>query len=262
MVFIAYFLALTVGIILGLLGSGGSILMVPILVYIMGINPVSATAYSLFVVGVSALVGAQRFFKNGEINYKISLYFAIPSLLGVFVSRKWILPNFPESLHFFHFFSIQKDTFILVFFAIVMLIAALSMLFSWKLNFRNNNDRENNFVLIALDGIVVGLVTGFVGAGGGFLIIPALLILTNISMKEAVGTSLLVIAIKSILGFTAELNNVIDWNLLLTFTGFSIVGILIGSCFSKLLNGRVLKKSFGIFVLFMSIVILAKEMFF
>ena len=262
MFFIAYFLALIVGIILGFLGSGGSILTVPILVYVMGINPVTATAYSLFVVGVSALVGAQRFLKNGEINYKISLYFAIPSLLGVFVSRKWILPNLSESLQLFHFFSIQKDTFILVFFAIVMLIAALSMLFSLKLNFRNNNMRKNNFVLIALDGIVVGLVTGFVGAGGGFLIIPALLLLTNISMKEAVGTSLLIIAIKSILGFTAELNNAIDWNLLLTFTAFSIVGILIGSYFSNLLNGRVLKKSFGIFVLFMSIVILTKEMFF
>ena len=262
MFFIAYFLALIVGIILGFLGSGGSILTVPILVYVMGINPVTATAYSLFVVGVSALVGAQRFLKNGEINFKISLYFAIPSLLGVFVSRKWILPNLSESLQLFHFFSIQKDTFILVFFAIVMLIAALSMLFSWKLNFRNNNDRENNFVLIAFDGIVVGLVTGFVGAGGGFLIIPALLLLTNISMKEALGTSLLVIAIKSILGFTTELNNTIDWNLLLTFTAFSITGILIGSYFSKLLNGRVLKKSFGIFVLFMSIVILTKEMFF
>ena len=132
----------------------------------MDINPVSATAYSLFVVGVSALVGAQRFLKNGEINFKISLYFAIPSLLGVFVSRKWILPNLSESLQLFHFFSIQKDTFILVFFAIVMLIAALSMLFSWKLNFRNNNVIENNFFLIALDGIAVGLITGFVGAGG------------------------------------------------------------------------------------------------
>ena len=262
MVIVAYFMALIVGITLGILGSGGSILTVPILVYVIGINPVSATAYSLFVVGVSALVGAQRFFKNGEINYKISLYFAIPSLFGVFVSRKWILPNLSESLNFFHFFSIQKDTFILVFFALVMLIAAFSMLYSWKLNFRNNNDRENNFVLIALDGIVVGLVTGFVGAGGGFLIIPALLLLTNISMKEAVGTSLLIIAIKSILGFTTELNNAIDWNILLTFTAFSIVGILIGYYFSKLLNSRVLKKSFGIFVLFMSIFILAKEIFF
>ena len=105
MVLIAYFLALIVGIILGLLGSGGSILTVPILVYFMDINPVSATAYSLFVVGASALVGAQRFFNKGEINYKISLYFAIPSLLGVFVSRKWIIPNLSESLHFFNFFS-------------------------------------------------------------------------------------------------------------------------------------------------------------
>tara|TARA_B100001057_G_scaffold487957_1_gene571491 strand:+ start:143 stop:931 length:789 start_codon:yes stop_codon:yes gene_type:complete len=262
MIFIAYFLILIAGIILGLLGSGGSILTVPILVYMMGINSVSATAYSLFVVGVSALVGAHRFFKNGEINYNITLYFAIPSLLGVFVTRKWILPNLSESIHFFHLFSIQKDRFILVFFAIVMLIAALSMLFSWKLNFRSDNDRKNNFILIALDGIVVGLVTGFVGAGGGFLIIPALLLLTNIRMKEAVGTSLLIIAIKSIFGFTAELNNVIDWNLLLTFTVFSIVGILIGSYFSMLLNGRVLKKSFGIFVLLISKVILAKEILF
>ena len=262
MVLIAYLLALTVGIILGLLGSGGSILTVPILVYIIGINPFSATAYSLFIVGVSALVGAHRFFKNGEINYKITLYFAIPSLLGVFVARKWILPNLSESLHFYHLFSIQKDKFILVFFALVMLFAALSMLFSWKLNFRSDNERENNFILIALDGIVIGLVSGFVGAGGGFLIIPALLVLTNISMKEAVGTSLLVIAIKSILGFTAELNNVIDWNLLLTFTAFSTIGIFIGSYFSMLLNGRVLKKSFGIFVLLISKVILAKEIFF
>lgn len=262
MVFIAYFLALTVGIILGLLGSGGSILTVPILVYIMGINPVSATAYSLFVVGASALVGTHMFFKNGEINYKITLYFAIPSLLGVIVARKCLIPNLSESLHFFDLFSFQKDKFILVFFALVMLIAALSMLFSWKLNFRSDNDRENNFILIAFDGIVVGLITGFVGAGGGFLIIPALLLFTNISMREAVGTSLLVIAIKSILGFTVELNNVIDWNLLLTFTAFSIIGILIGSYFSILLNGRVLKKSFGIFVFLMSKVILVKEIFF
>ena len=108
----------------------------------MGINPVIATAYSLFVVGMSALVGAQRFFKSGKINYKITLYFAIPSLFGVFASRKWILPNLSESLHFFHFFSIQKDTFIFIFFAVVMLIAALSMLFSCKLNFRSNSNRQ------------------------------------------------------------------------------------------------------------------------
>ncbi len=259
MVFIAYFLALLVGVVLGLLGSGGSILSVPILVYVMGVNPVSATAYSLFVVGVTAVIGAQRFFKKGDINFRITLYFAIPSLIGVFICRKWIVPNIPETLHFFEWVTIQKDTFILVFFGIIMLLASLSMLFSWK---PTSTNRENNFILIALDGVIVGVVTGMIGAGGGFLIIPALILLTNISMKEAIGTSLLIIAIKSILGFSAELNNPIDWNILLLFTAFSIAGIFIGTYFSKFINGSTLKKSFGIFVFFMSIVILSKEIFF
>jgi len=223
MVFTAYFLALLVGIVLGLIGGGGSILTVPILVYVLGLTPVAATAYSLFIVGVSALVGAQRFFQRGDINFKVSLYFAIPSLIGVYFCRKWIVPNLPDTILFFDLFSFQKNTFILVFFGLIMLLASLSMLFSWKLSAKN---RDNNFLLIALDGIIVGIITGFVGAGGGFLIIPALLFLTNVSMKEAVGTSLLIIAIKSILGFTAELNNAIDWNLLLLFTAFSILGIL------------------------------------
>ena len=258
MIFIAYFLALLVGVVLGLLGGGGSILTVPILVYVLDLTPVTATAYSLFIVGVSALVGAQRFFKRGDINFKVSIYFAIPSLIGVYFCRTWIVPNLPDTILFFDFFSIQKNTFILVFFGVIMLLASLSMLFSWKLSAKN---RVNNFLLIALDGIIVGIITGFVGAGGGFLIIPALLFLTNVSMKEAVGTSLLIIAIKSILGFTAELSNTIDWDLLLLFTAFSILGIFIGSHYSKLINGSLLKKSFGIFVLFMAVAILIKELF-
>lgn len=259
MVFTAYFLALLVGIVLGLIGGGGSILTVPILVYVMDVSPVTATAYSLFIVGISALVGAQRFYQRGDINFKFSLYFAIPSLLGVFFCRRWIVPNLPETIQFFELFAIQKNTFILVFFGGIMLLASLSMLFSWKLSATN---RDNNFLLIALDGIIVGIITGFVGAGGGFLIIPALLLLTNISMKQAVGTSLLIIAIKSILGFTAELNNPIEWDLLLLFTAFSILGIVIGSHYSKLIKGPLLKKSFGIFVLLMAVAILVKELFF
>jgi uncharacterized membrane protein YfcA len=258
MVFIAYFLALLVGLVLGLLGGGGSILTVPILVYVLGLTPVAATAYSLFIVGVSALVGAQRFFQRGDINFKVSLYFAIPSLIGVYFCRKWIVPNLPDTILFFDLFSFQKNTFILVFFGLIMLLASLSMFFSWKLSAKN---RDNNFLLIALDGIIVGIITGFVGAGGGFLIIPALLFLTNVSMKEAVGTSLLIIAIKSILGFTAELSNAIDWNLLLLFTAFSALGIFIGSYYSKFINGSLLKKSFGIFVMLMAIAILIKELF-
>tara|TARA_Y100000991_G_C21958791_1_gene343420 strand:- start:24 stop:809 length:786 start_codon:yes stop_codon:yes gene_type:complete len=260
MLFIAYLLALIVGIILALLGSGGSILTVPILVYILDLNPVSATAHSLFIVGMSSLFGAQRLFNSYNINYKITLYFAIPSLIGVFVSRKWILPNIPEFIHFFHFYTIQKDDFILVFLAFLMFLASFSILFSFKPIF-NKKHTKNNFVLILIDGYIVGVITGLVGAGGGFLIIPALLYLTNFSIKEAVKASLLIISIKSIFGFTAELNNSINWSLLLFFTTFSIFGILIGSYFVKFINESILKKSFGIFILMMSLFILLKEIF-
>ncbi|MDA9898217.1 sulfite exporter TauE/SafE family protein [Flavobacteriales bacterium] len=259
MIVLGYFLALFVGILLGLIGGGGSILTVPILVYIMGVSPVSATAYSLFIVGISALVGAHRFFKNGHVNFRISLFFGIPSLIGVFLCRKWIVPSLPESFSFFHILTINKDSFILIVFALVMLIASFPMLFSWKMPERKQNNKP---FLIAVDGILVGIITGFVGAGGGFLIIPALLLLTNISMKEAVGTSLLIIAIKSILGFTAELGNPIDWNLLMLFTASSILGIFIGTYFSNIINGSILKKSFGIFVFVMAIIIFLKEIVF
>lgn len=257
---LAYFLALIIGIVLGLLGGGGSILTVPILVYIMGINPVSATAYSLFIVGVSSLIGAQRFISKGDINFKIGLYFAIPSILGVYVCRKWVVPSLPESINCFNFFTLNKDTFILLFFALIMLLAALSMLFSWE--FSRKQKPDNNYMMIAIDGALVGLITGFVGAGGGFLIVPALLLLTTIDIKQAVGTSLLIIALKSLIGFIPEMNNSLDWSLLLTFTCCSVLGILIGTYVLKFIKGSSLKKSFGIFVLIMALSIILKEMFF
>lgn len=260
MLLIAYLLALLVGIILGLLGGGGSILIVPILVYIMDISPVSATAYSLFIVGVSSLVGALRFVLKGDINFKIGLFFAAPSVLGVFICRKWIVPSLPELINFLDLFLINKDTFILVFFGIIMLLAALSILFSWKIAIKSKN--ENNYFMIAIDGLVVGLVTGFVGAGGGFLIIPALLLMTTIDIKKAVGTSLLIIALKSLIGFLPEINNSLDWSLLLVFTSCSILGILFGTYFSNFIKGSSLKKSFGIFVMIMALFIILKEIFY
>jgi uncharacterized membrane protein YfcA len=137
-----------------------------------------------------------------------------------------------------------------------MLLASLSMIFSWK---PKASQASNNYIMIILDGFIVGIITGLVGAGGGFLIVPALLLLTNINMKEAVGTSLMIISIKSLFGFLGELSNPIDWNLMLLFTFLSIIGIYIGIFVSKHLNIKVLKKSFGIFVLLMAIVILIKE---
>jgi uncharacterized protein len=257
---LAYLLALLAGIILGVLGGGGSILTVPIFVYVMGVNPITATAYSLFIVGVSALVGAQRFISRGDIDFKIGLLFALPSVLGVFVCRKWILPSLPEVINIFNLLSINKDTFILLSFDLIMFLASLSMLFSWKIN--ANSNKDNNYLMVVVDGAIVGLVTGFVGAGGGFLIVPALLLMTTIDIKKAVGTSLLIIALKSLVGFLPEINNSIDWNLLIVFTSFSVLGILIGTYISKFIKGSNLKKSFGIFVLLMALFIVIKEMFF
>ena len=253
---LGYFLALVVGVFLGLFGGGGSILTVPILVYIMGINPISATAYSLFIVGVASLFGTQRYISSKQINVKIGLIFAIPSFIGVFSSRKWLLPALPDVMEFSETVFITKETLILILFAIIMLLASLSMIFSWQPKALQAN---NNYHWIIVDGLIVGIVTGLVGAGGGFLIVPALILFTNIDMKEAVGTSLMIITIKSLFGFMGELSNPIDWNLLLLFSTLSIAGIYIGIVVSKRLNSYVLKKSFGIFVLIMAIVILVKE---
>ena len=163
MILLGYLMALIVGVFLGLFGGGGSILTVPILVYIMGVNPISATAYSLFVVGVAALFGTQRYISKKQINIKIGLLFAIPSFVGVFASRKWILTALPDVIHFSELFALTKDTFILILFAVIMLLASLSMIFSWK---PKASQASNNYIMIILDGFIVGIITGLVGAGG------------------------------------------------------------------------------------------------
>jgi uncharacterized membrane protein YfcA len=256
MILLGYFLALIAGVFLGLFGGGGSILIVPILVYLMGINPISATAYSLFIVGIASLFGSQQYIYKNQINIKIGLIFALPSFIGVFTSRKWVLPNIPEILHISDILSISKETFILVFFALVMLLASLSMIFSWK---PKSLSASNNYLWIIIDGFIVGIITGLVGAGGGFLIVPALLLFTNINIKDAVGTSLLIITIKSLLGFIGEFSNPIEWDLMLLFSVLSIIGVYLGVYISKHINSPTLKKTFGIFVLLMAIVILIKE---
>lgn len=259
MFYVAFLLALVVGVVLGIIGSGGSILTVPILVYFLDLNATSATSYSLFIVGLSAIVGVHRFYNSHLINYRLTFFFGFPSIIGVLISRKLIIPNLPLTIDFFQFFSFTKDELILVFFGIVMLVGAISMLLSIKPNIEHNIMRKNIPILIIVDGIIIGIITGFVGAGGGFLIVPALILLTNIRVKEAIGTSLAIISIKSILGFISEINNVVDWNFLLIFTSFSIVGVILGTRFSILINSNVLKKSFGIFVLFVAIAIIIKE---
>ncbi len=259
---IGFAAAIVIGISLGLIGGGGSILTVPVLVYILGVNPVLATAYSLFVVGSTSLVGAATYMKKGLVNYKTALVFAIPSFIAVFLTRKFLVPALPDPLFTLGEAIITKNIGIMIFFALIMLAASYSMIFAKKcVDCDEGEPIVFNFPMIALEGSVVGVITGIVGAGGGFLIIPALVLLAKLPMKMAVGTSLLIIAAKSLIGFLGDLSTqAIDWQLLLIFTALSIVGIFIGSALSKKINEKVLKTGFGWFVLIMGIYIITKEL--
>ncbi len=249
--------ALMVGIVLGLIGGGGSILTVPILVYLFYLNPVTATAYSLFVVGTSALVGALRNMQKKLVVFKTAFIFAGPAFVMVFITRKFVIPAIPHTLFYIGDFQLTKNLGIMVFFAIIMLLASITMI-------RNKEqDREvktTNYPLLMLQGTIIGFVTGMVGAGGGFLIIPALVLLAGIPMKKAVATSLFIIAINSLIGFTGDISNMnIDWLFLLTFTSISVAGIFIGIWLNKFIDGKKLKKAFGWFVLLMGVYIIYKE---
>ncbi len=262
MEFVGYLSAILIGVSLGLIGSGGSILTVPVLVYLMAVDPIRATAYSLFIVGLTSFVGSYFYFKKGLIDYKAALVFSVPALIAVFLARYYVLPAMPDELFSISEFLITKQIFIMLLFAVLMFIAAISMI---KNNVEDISESEVvfNYPLIVLEGAVVGLLTGLVGAGGGFLIIPALVILAKLPMKMAVGTSLVIITIKSLIGFLGDLSlsTEMDWGILTIFSIFAIVGIYLGSYMSKFISGKKLKPAFGWFVLIMSLYIMGKEIF-
>lgn len=257
---LGYFGALLIGIILGITGGGGSILTVPTLVYILNYNPIIATAYSLFIVGTTSGIGTIQNFKKGLVVPKKAFQFAVPSLIGVYLTRKFIVPNIPDVVFYFGSLKLSKDTFLMILFAVVMLFAAYSML-------KNNKKNElierttKSITVVIIQLFFVGVLIGLIGAGGGFLIIPALLNFAQLPMKKAIGTSLLIIAINSLIGFIGDFQNtIIDWTFLLIFTTISVVGIFIGLYIQKFINEKMLKKLFGVFVLIMAIFILYKEL--
>lgn len=258
---IGYIFAVVVGITLGLIGSGGSILSVPILVYIMGVEPILATAYSLFIVGTSALFGGFQKAKQKLVDFRKVVLFGIPTVLSVFVTRKIIVPQIPEILFTTSVFTLHKSVFIMIVFAIVMIFASIRMIKPLQVKIEEG-EVKLNYTKIFIQGVLIGLVAGFVGAGGGFLIIPALLFLAKTPMKMAVGTSLFIVAAQSLIGFLGDLRpeQILDWKLLLTFTMCSIIGVFIGSYLSKKIEGEKLKTGFGWFVLAMGIYIILKEL--
>lgn len=257
---IGYIGALAIGLVLGLVGGGGSILTVPVLVYLFYLNPVVATAYSLFVVGISALVGTFQNMSKKLVDFKTAIVFAIPAFIAVYSTRKFIVPAIPDEIFSIGDFTITKNFSVMVFFALIMLIAAFSMIKNREDGPEKVGPVAYNYPFIVAEGLVVGLLTGIVGAGGGFLIIPALVLFAKLPMKRAVATSLLIISIKSLIGFIGDIENLnIDWPFLLKFTIVSVAGIFIGVWLNKFIDGKKLKKGFGWFVLAMSIYILYKE---
>lgn len=258
---IGYIGAILMGLSLGLIGGGGSILTVPILVYLFAIDPVRATAYSLFIVGMTSLFGSFSHMRLGNINLKAAVVFGIPSIIAVYATRAWILPSVPDHLFTIGGMHITKPTGLLLLFAIIMLMASWSMIRKTKNKNETATTKHFNMPLIFTEGIIVGMVTGLVGAGGGFLIIPALVLFAGIPMKEAVGTSLIIIAAKSLIGFTGDLKSgtSFDWTFLLFFTLIAIGGIIAGSFLSRGIPNEKLKPAFGWFVLLMGIYILVRE---
>jgi hypothetical protein len=255
---LGYVGALFIGLILGLTGGGGSILTVPILVYLMNISPVTATAYSLFIVGTTSTFGAIQNYRKNLVDIKSGFLFAIPSFIAVYLTRKYIVPRIPDIIIEAPIL-ITKSTFLMLFFAVIMIFGALSVL--KKKSQDTNNEEKRNLILIEIQTFTIGIIIGLVGAGGGFLIIPTLILFAKLPMRKAVGTSLFIIAMNSLVGFIGDVQNlIIDWRFLISFSILSVVGIFIGMYLTKYTNENQLKKIFAYFVLLMATVILLKEM--
>lgn len=272
---LGYIGAILMGLSLGLIGGGGSILTVPILVYLFQVDAVLATAYSLFIVGLTSLVGSVSHVKLGNIHWRTAVVFGIPSIISVFLTRSYLVPRIPDPIFTLGqdpsggaAFVMTKAVGLMVLFAIIMVMAAYSMIKPGNKSAVASGvsvdvEPQFNYPLILAEGAIVGVVTGLVGAGGGFLIIPALVLLAKLPMKQAVGTSLMIIAAKSLIGFVGDMrgNEVIDWSFLATFSSIAVVGILLGSWLSKRIPGEKLKPAFGWFVLVMGTYIIVKELF-
>ncbi len=258
---VGYLASILIGVTLGLIGGGGSILTVPVLVYLFSVDAVLATGYSLFIVGLTSAVGSVKYFQMGLVNVRTAIIFGIPSIIAVFMTRAYIVPALPDEVMITSSLILSKGDMMLLLFSIVMIGASFSMI-RGKSNDEviEKGEQKFNYPLILLEGAVVGVLTGLVGAGGGFLIIPALVVLSKLPMKQAVATSLVIIAAKSLIGFLGEGGDTpIDWTFLGVISAFAIVGIFIGMALSKKIDGNKLKPAFGWFVLIMGIFIIVKE---
>lgn len=255
---LGYALALLIGLSLGLIGGGGSILALPVLVYIFGVPELDATSYSFFVVGIAAWVGTIQKSKDRLVDFKTALIFGIPSILSVYFARFFFLPIIPESFNIADF-SFEKGNALMIFFSFIMISAGFSSISKSK---ENLNASVFSVYSLVIAGFLEGLLTGTVGAGGGFLIIPLLHRFGKLEIKKAMATSLLIISIKSTLGFAGDLTRFSpNWFILLPFSAMAIGGIFLGNWLAKKVSSSSLKKGFGWFLIALGFLIFAKELF-
>jgi uncharacterized membrane protein YfcA len=274
MILLAYLASLLIGLSLGLLGGGGSILTLPVLVYLFGVGTVEATAYSLFIVGATALASIVPKARAGHVDLRTAFWFGLPSVVAVYLTRAYVMPWIPDPIWTGDGWALSKSTGLMLLFAVLMLAAARGMIVGRtpaKAKTEAEADIEvkqpmgsaAQIAIVLAEGATVGLLTGLVGAGGGFLIIPALVLVTGLEMKVAVGTSLTIIAAKSLVGFTGDLGHLdMDWTLLLSVTAVAVFGMILGTLLSKRVASGPLQKAFGWFVLAMGLFILSREFFF
>lgn len=260
-----YLAAVLIGLILGFIGGGGSILTVPVLVYLFHVPTELSTAYSLFIVGSTSLIGVLPKWRQMEVDLRTAVLFGIPSMLTVFSTRKWILPTIPDLIYSSDYLVLTKSNAMLVLFSLLMLFAAFNMLKGHTTEQEQEQGpfQWNNYPLM-IQGAIVGILTGLVGVGGGFLIVPALVMYSKLSMKIAIGTSLLIISVNSLVGFTGDIwtqGSKMDWSFLGLISVLAVVGILIGSKLAKKMDTKVLRKAFAWFVFVMGVFILFKEMY-
>lgn len=265
MILLGWIAFLLIGLILGLIGGGGSILGVPILVYVLGYSVDEATSYSLFVVGITSLIGSFSYLKKGYFSFEAILQFALASIITVFCVRKFLMPAIPNHFVLLHT-PISKHLLIMCVFSMLILASSISMIKKSTYN-RVNETKWDEFrktplglPFIIILGILVGLITGFVGAGGGFIIVPVLIYFLRLDFKKAIGTSLCIVSLNSLIGFTGNIGlQVINWQFLLSISGLCIVGIIIGSLLSSKVSAHKLKPAFGWFTLVIGVYIFIKE---
>lgn len=250
-----YLLFIFVGLSLGLIGGGGSILTIPILVYFFKVDPVIASTYSLFVIGITSFTGAFSHYQRGNVNFRLAMFFGIPSLIVVFIMRKWIMPMVPQHLATIGSFELTKSVLLMTVFAVFMVLASFSMIWNRK---DLNADAVINYRKLMWLAVMVGFITGFIGIGGGFLIIPSLILFAGLPMRKAVGTSLTIMTVSSLIGVLGDISRhePINYSFLATFSGFAITGILIGCYLTKYVKDHRLKPAFGWFILCIGVFVL------